>query len=90
LSQSQSHSILDVAGCLPAVLLGFTFVLPALRVGLLVGSPAILFCVAGALACFLSNITSSATLLSLFGCHRIPGRDCQQDCGESHRAPSIP
>lgn len=80
LSQSQSKSILDVAGCLPAMLLGLTFILSALRIGLLIGSPTILLCVAGALTCFLPDITSCATLLRLFGSQRISGRGCQQDC----------
>jgi hypothetical protein len=62
------------------MLLGLAFILPALRVRLLVGSPAIVFCVTGTLACFLANITSCATLLRLFGCQRIPGRGRQQDC----------
>ncbi|WP_180736895.1 hypothetical protein [Paraburkholderia sp. PGU19] len=44
-ADTPGKSILDVPGHLPAVLLGLTLILPALRVALLVSCPAILLCV---------------------------------------------
>ncbi|MGF6471991.1 hypothetical protein QFZ89_007241 [Paraburkholderia youngii] len=67
-ARERKRSILDISGRLTAALLGLPLVLPALRIALLVRGSALLLRMAGALACLLSNVTSGATLLSLFGC----------------------
>uniref|UniRef100_Q46S85 Uncharacterized protein n=1 Tax=Cupriavidus pinatubonensis (strain JMP 134 / LMG 1197) TaxID=264198 RepID=Q46S85_CUPPJ len=59
-------SILDVAGCLPSLLLGMPLVLAAARVALVVGSTAILLGVPGILARILPHVAPFAALLRLF------------------------
>ncbi|MBP0590252.1 hypothetical protein J8I87_11110 [Paraburkholderia sp. LEh10] len=88
--ESFAHpSIFDVPGGLTAMLLGLSFILPAMRVTLLVGGPTILLRVASALTCFLPNVTPCTALLRLLGCPRIPGRRRQKDRGERSGEPSI-
>jgi hypothetical protein len=64
------HSIFDIAGRLPAVLLGLAFVLPTMSVTILIGGTAVLLRVSCALTRLLPYVPGRAPLLCLLCCTR--------------------